>query len=49
MKGCLRELRRLKRFYNKEYKKSPEAYNAGMRDGLDIAIDILKNKKFYGD
>jgi len=49
MKGCLKELRRLKRFFNKAYKEFPDAYNAGVSDGLDMAIDILKNKKFYGD
>jgi hypothetical protein len=49
MKGCLKELRRLKRHYKKEYKESQHPYSIGVADGLDMAIDVIKNKKFYGD
>jgi hypothetical protein len=49
LKGCLKELRRLKRHYLDECVDNPNPYCSGVVDGLDIAIDILKNKAFYGD
>ena len=49
MKGCLKEIRRLKLHYRKEYKKTGHWYDIGIADGLDMAIDIIENKKEYGD
>ena len=56
MKGCLTELRRLKKHYEDEVKQiwkesesyTDTAYSSGVVDGLDMAIDIIKNKKYYG-
>lgn len=46
MKGCLKELRRLKKHYENEHQ---DMYFIGIIDGIDMAIDIIKNKEFYGD
>jgi len=53
-KGCLKELKRLKRHYQKECKQSNLTsescgYIVGVVDGLDMAISILENKDKYGD
>lgn len=54
-KGCLKELIRLRRHYEKELKKSkdmPYAFKneiIGTISGLKMAISILNNKEFYGD
>jgi len=45
--GCLKELKRLKRYYLKEYKTIKNSYSIGVSDGLDMAIDVLNNKDFY--
>jgi len=46
IKGCLKELKRLKKHYKDEPK---HPYCFGIVDGLDMAIDILKHKDYYGD
>lgn len=51
--NCLKELKRLKRHYKKEYKsyeqsKGISGYLCGVMDGLDLAIHVLENSKFYG-
>ena len=48
-RGCLKELKRLKKHYENELHKYQDMYFSGVVDGLDMAIDILKNKGFYGD
>lgn len=52
-RGCLKELKRLKRHYRKEYKESTfnmkyAPYLSGVADGLDLAIEVLENSGFYG-
>ena len=49
MKGCLKELKRLKEHYKKEAKETHSEYSYGVMDGLDMAIYVIKNKEFYGD
>jgi hypothetical protein len=49
MKGCIKELKRLRKHYKEEYDKIKHSYSAGVYDGLDMAINIIENKKFYGD
>lgn len=49
MKGCLKELKRLRKHYKKEFRISKSEYVAGIIDGLDLAIEVVKNKEFYGD
>jgi len=48
-RDCLKELKRLKKHYENELHKYQDMYFSGVVDGLDMAIDILKNKGFYGD
>ncbi len=54
MKGCLKELKRLKKHYEEESIRNGNfigsaSYSQGIADGLDFAIDIIKNKEKYGD
>lgn len=54
MKGCLRELYRLRKHYKKEAIINGNfigsaSYLQGVVDGLEFAIDILENKEKYGD
>lgn len=57
--GCLKELKRLKRHYKKEYKQMMAnlkekkeigliGWQSGVVDGLDLAIEVLENSEFYG-
>jgi len=45
MKGCIKELERLIEHYSRE----DNEYCIGIVDGLEMALDIIKNKEFYGD
>lgn len=45
MKGCIEELERLKRHHSKDKGE----YSTGLVDGFDMAINIIKNKEWYGD
>lgn len=49
MKGCLKELKRLKKVYKEDYRSNGCEYDAGVMFGLTMAISVIKNKEFYGD